>query len=232
MSILRFRFAKQGIARFISHLDLMRCVERAVRRAGLPAALTEGFHPHYRISFGPALPLGVTSTAEYADLALGEPIEPHEFMLRLNSRLPGGIEVLDAGYVDSQGTLGEIIERASYVVALAADGVPAEVLIDSWKRILMAEEYFIEKESRGGTKKVDIRPGIAMSYWTPNDGETNLHLLLATGSRGNLRPEDAVRPLLGDKVRIDAIHRDGLYGLRHGMLVNPFGSVCAWPMVE
>lgn len=229
MKIIRFRFAKQGLSRFISHLDLMRAVDRAVRRSGLPVALTEGFHPHYRISFGPALPLGATSTGEYGDMAFREPVAPQEFITRLNGQLAGGIAILDAGIADGMDTLGELITRASYMVSFGADGPAPDVLIGCWQRILMAEEFFVEREARGTTKTINIRPGIAGSAWrTMGDGPA-VRLLLATGSSGNLRPEDALQPLAAAGARITAVHRDGLYGLRGQVLVDPFGSVCAWP---
>ncbi|MCG0278925.1 MAG: TIGR03936 family radical SAM-associated protein, partial [Thermanaeromonas sp.] len=70
---LRVKFAKVGTGRFLSQLEVMRVLQRAARRAGLPLALTEGFNPHPRMSFGPALAVGAESEAEYVDLELKEP---------------------------------------------------------------------------------------------------------------------------------------------------------------
>jgi len=87
-------FCKKGILRYISHLDIVRLFQRAVRRAGLPVALSQGFSPHYRISFGNALKLGVESEGEKAEFSLDKWIEPEEFKSSLNRKLPEGIKVV------------------------------------------------------------------------------------------------------------------------------------------
>jgi radical SAM-linked protein len=78
--------------RFLSHLDLMRTWERALRRSGLPLAFTQGHHPHIKMSFGPPLPLGFRSRAEVFDLELSRP-PGVDLAERLNAVLPGGLTV-------------------------------------------------------------------------------------------------------------------------------------------
>mgnify|MGYP002234292450 CR=1 FL=1 len=88
---------KTGRAKYISHLDLIRCLQRAVCRAKLPAAYSEGFHPHMQTSFATTLPLGFTGTGELMDLELSEPLPCETVMERLNAVLPEGIRILEAG---------------------------------------------------------------------------------------------------------------------------------------
>ncbi|MFQ9093695.1 MAG: TIGR03936 family radical SAM-associated protein [Ruminococcus sp.] len=95
--IVRMRFKKTGRAKYISHLDLIRCLQRAVCRAKLPAAYSEGFHPHMQTSFATTLPLGFTGTGELMDLELSEPLPCETVMERLNAVLPEGIRILEAG---------------------------------------------------------------------------------------------------------------------------------------
>mgnify|MGYP000346853142 CR=1 FL=1 len=95
--IVRMRFMKTGRAKYISHLDLIRCLQRAVCRAKLPAAYSEGFHPHMQTSFATTLPLGFTGTGELMDLELSEPLPCETVMERLNAVLPEGIRILEAG---------------------------------------------------------------------------------------------------------------------------------------
>lgn len=83
--------------RFISHLDLMRLFQRAMRRAGLPIAMTEGFSPHPKMSFKRALKLGVESDNEEALFYINGWIKPEEFKERLQSQLPDGIIITSAG---------------------------------------------------------------------------------------------------------------------------------------
>jgi len=90
-------FSKKGLMRFISHLDLMRLFQRAMRRAGLPIAMTEGFSPHPKMSFKRALKLGVESDNEEALFYINGWIKPEEFKERLQSQLPDGIIITSAG---------------------------------------------------------------------------------------------------------------------------------------
>ncbi len=91
MHKINFQFTKKGTMKFISHLDLMRLFMRAVRRAGLPIKMTEGFSPHPKISFKRALKLGVESDNEEATFVFKEYISPDDFKQKLQEQLPQGI---------------------------------------------------------------------------------------------------------------------------------------------
>ena len=89
--LIRSRLTKGEEVRFISHLDLARTIERAVRRARLPIAYSQGFSPRAKIAFGSALAVGVTSSGEYVDMELTSDIGPDDFLKILNENLPVGI---------------------------------------------------------------------------------------------------------------------------------------------
>lgn len=91
-----FGFSKKSHMKYISHLDLMRLFMRAMRRAGLPLKMTEGFSPHPKLSIRRALKLGVESDNEEAVIILRERVCPEDFKERLQRQLPEGIEVKDA----------------------------------------------------------------------------------------------------------------------------------------
>ncbi|MBU0709160.1 MAG: TIGR03936 family radical SAM-associated protein [Candidatus Omnitrophica bacterium] len=95
MQKVNFIFSKKGMMRYISHLDLMRLFMRALRRAGLPIKLSEGFSPHPKLSIKRALKLGVESENEEASILLKEEIKSDEFKNRLQRQLPEGIEIKD-----------------------------------------------------------------------------------------------------------------------------------------
>ncbi len=97
-SVHRFRlvFAKTGNGRFLSHLEMVTVFQRAMRRAELPLAYSQGYHPSPRISFGDALPLGLESRAEEMEVILRYPFSSLEICERLNAELPPGLEVLEA----------------------------------------------------------------------------------------------------------------------------------------
>ena len=96
MTRITFIFSKKAQMRYISHLDLMRLLTRAMRRAGLPLRMTQGFNPHPRLSLKRALKLGVESESESASILLEEDMEAEEFMDRLTKQLPEGIEIKHA----------------------------------------------------------------------------------------------------------------------------------------
>src|SRR5271166_2850470 len=93
---LRFRFAKRGDLRLMSHHDLMRCLERMARRAQIPLAQSQGFTPRPRIVFASALGLGIEGQNEIVDLELIEPEEPADVLSRLQAASPEGITWLQA----------------------------------------------------------------------------------------------------------------------------------------
>ena len=91
---MKFIFTKKGQMRYISHLDLMRLFQRAVRRAGIPVALTQGFSPHLKISITRALKLGVESAGEEAVFHIDGQVAPQVFMEAMNAKMPEGVKVL------------------------------------------------------------------------------------------------------------------------------------------
>jgi len=99
-------FAKRGWVRFISHLDLMRVFHRAIRRAQLPVALSEGFSPRLKIAFKRALKLGVESEGEEAVFEMNTHISPDEFRQRLQAQMPEGISIAQ-GNIDIVGAAGK-----------------------------------------------------------------------------------------------------------------------------
>jgi len=91
---LRITYQKRGDLRFLSHLDLVRSLERALRRSSLPIEFSQGFNPRIRLSFPGALALGIESEQEEFDVGFTEVVDPEEARTRLNAVLPGGLEVL------------------------------------------------------------------------------------------------------------------------------------------
>ncbi len=93
---VRLRFAKRGDLRLVSHHDLLRCLERMLRRAQIPIAHTQGYNPRPKITFALALGLGIESLCEVVDLELAEPLEPTELLERLKAAAPAGFDWTDA----------------------------------------------------------------------------------------------------------------------------------------
>jgi hypothetical protein len=93
---LRFKFAKTGVLKYLSHLDIINIIIRAMRRARILAKYTEGFNPKPKITFGPPIPLGIESQAEYGDLSIIGDISPEDFISAMNEKLEDKIIISDA----------------------------------------------------------------------------------------------------------------------------------------
>lgn len=118
----RLRFRKVGDLRLVSHLDLKRCFERLLRRADIPVAQSQGFHPAPRLMFASALPLGVAGHAEVAELELTEPLPPEELFARLTRHTLPGLEVTEVRRIDLRQQAQVI--RAAYRLAVPAERLP------------------------------------------------------------------------------------------------------------
>ncbi len=93
---IRVCYEKRGLSRFIGHLELVQLIQRAFRRASLPIAYTQGFHPMPRLAFGPPLALGISSSVEYFDAYLQVAIDPEQLVTYLNETLPAYVRVRTA----------------------------------------------------------------------------------------------------------------------------------------
>lgn len=180
---VRMRFSKTGRAKYISHLDLIRCIQRAVVRAGLPAAYSEGFHPHMQTAFAATLSLGFTSIAEILDLTLTETIPAEEVMARLNQTLPTGIHIEEAG---RPVCAYRELAFADYTVTIpCAD--PSGLEAD-FKRMAAQPALYTEKKTKKGIKSVDIRPMLEVSGTETSEDCLMLYLRLLSGNQGGLNP--------------------------------------------
>jgi radical SAM-linked protein len=116
------RYAKLGRLVALSHLETMHTLIRAIRRAGLPVAFSQGFHPKPRVSFGPALPVGVESHCEHIDLELIGAVEAATVAERFAPQLPAGLRLLDASVLDAQApSVAESLRAIHYRAEFPAD---------------------------------------------------------------------------------------------------------------
>lgn len=197
MPLIRVEYEKKGRVAYISHLDLIRVIQRAVRRAGIPVEYTKGFNPHAKISFGPALALGTESCGEMADVQLDKEMEVKDFIERMNASFPDGIRVTKAEYIqDGSTSLTALINAARYTIHAECgpgeDGQGGRIT-DFFSR----REVYIEKTSKKGKKRlVDIMPMIfEQKNIRLEGGILSLDLILETGSERNLKPADLLYSL-------------------------------------
>ena len=126
---LRMQITKEKEIRFISHLEYVRTIERAIRRAKLPAAYSEGFNPHLKFSLASALGVGVVSMAEFVEIELAEPMEVHEAVQKMTAALPRGIQIMAADVTANNApALMASAGGADYLVVLPYSGEYVEAV--------------------------------------------------------------------------------------------------------
>lgn len=164
---LRMQITKEKDIRFISHLEYIRTIERAIRRAKIPAAYSEGFNPHMKFSLASALGVGVVSYTEFVEIELAVPMEVEAAAAALSKALPRGIKVLAADAVDTHhAALMAQAAGASYRVTVPYDGK-----IDAATEAFNAAEQLLFKKAapkrKEKFKEIDVKfyiPHIAVQY--------------------------------------------------------------------
>ena len=186
MFLLRVRatFKKTGRAKYISHLDLNRCMLRTFRRSGLPIWYTEGFNPHPYYSFALALSLGFESECEILDFNITDnDMSMDEICERLNAVMPEGMGIVS---VAEQVDKITAIAKAEYSFSLSTD-CPNE-LMDEVKALIASPEILIEKKTKKGIKTVDIKPDMEIISCENSENSVDIILRLPAGTQTNYNP--------------------------------------------
>ncbi len=182
----RIKFRKLGVMKFIGHLDVMRYFQKAIRRAQIPIAFTEGYSPHMIMSFASPLGVGMTSDGEYFDIELKAPISGREAVRRLNEQMVEGMEVVRFVQIpeDKKNKGMTLVAGADYLSTVSRGALPQD-----WKERL--DEFYSQtkiwtiKSTKKEKKEVDIRPMIHKLTARGN----SIYMQVDAGSVRNLKPE-------------------------------------------
>lgn len=194
-TIIRLRYAKEGRVRALSHLETKTALERALRRAKLPVAYSQGFNPHPKLSFSPALPVGTESEAEYADMTLMGVHDAQVVAAAVAAQMPPGLRIVSAEAAPAQA-LNQGASAVTYVAELP-DGFAAG-LPDALAKFAGATEVPVNRQYADRVKRVDLKLFVRTLRAEP-DGR--LRMELVQGSDGGARPQEVVRALLGVDAR-------------------------------
>lgn len=211
MQRLRITFSKGEEIKYISHLDLMRAWERALRRGRIPLAYSQGFNPRPRLFFASALPVGFTSRAEMLDVILQQDMELREFASRVREQLPPGLELKSVAEVPvALPALSAQVVAAEYEVVVESEDAPHEMQA-RLERLLAASSIPWRRERPGGAREYDLRP-LIQKLWIigRRDGAYVLGMRLQAGEKGTGRP-DEVMAALGLAGAVRALERAGLF---------------------
>ena len=180
-----------NMAKFISHLDLMRCFTRAINRSGMPVVFSQGFNPHMKMTFALPLPVGVSGLREAADIVFEDGVSDNEIMEKLNLNLPPDIRVTEVGDV---GAKASDIVCAEYGITFRTENT---IDINSIKDFFGRDEVIVMKLTKKKTEKpINIMEYIRAWEVEEHDGEyTWLRLVLDAGGERNLKPDVVVAEL-------------------------------------
>lgn len=189
----RIKYTKGPEVRFVSHLDLMRLFQRAVRRAGLPIGYSHGFNPHQLMSFGNPLSLGMTSTGEYCDFEFTREEDTEEIVKKLNSVMNDGIEVKRATRLSQTALTAMADLCACEYEAILGDNVKPETVAEKLPEFMAQKEIVVMKKTKNNLKETDIRPDIYSIENISDNDTAKIRLVLAAGSIRSLRADLTVQ---------------------------------------
>ena len=177
--MIRFEFEKKDTAIYMSHLDLMRCMTRALTRAEIPVKYTEGFNPHPYLVFAAPLALGITGESEYFEIKTTEEMPLDEMKERLNETLPQGLKIRA---VTEGGKDFNDIESARYEAWIEGK------ILEDWNAFFSAETIPTEKKTKRGMETIDLKTEIFGCEAKEAENGLRLTLHLPCGNRRNLSP--------------------------------------------
>ncbi len=182
MPNIRVTYSKTGPAKYISHLDITRCMQRSLKRAGIPVWYTQGFNPHMYMTFALPLALGYESLCEVMDLRITEMVDFKEMKAVLQQALPPDIRVLD---IAMQEQKPQEIGFADYriVIPTAHTDQVATLL----QQVYDQAEILVEKRTKKGIKQIDIKPDLSLTSMVTKAGQVIVEMRTVAGQR-NINP--------------------------------------------
>ncbi len=205
MPTIRIRYAKMAGLRFTSHLDVARTLRRALNRAKIPVAYSQGHVPRPKISLGIPLALGHTSTAEYADFEMTIALSPQRVVERLNKAMPEGLEVLHARRLHAgEPSLSSQISEMAYEVTIPVDEPEISEHLGKLDTVRAAIDTFsardqvqISRERKGKVQRFDLKEYVAGLTASSADGANELRLVVSVSEKGYPRPEEILCNVFG-----------------------------------
>lgn len=221
---LRLGYAKEGRARFLSHLEVIRALERSARRARLPYAVTRGFNPRMKAAFGPALPVGTAGMREYFDVWLTEPLPAELASARTAAHAPLGVRVSGARYVaEREPSLSAAAAIARYELKVGGEGLTADVIEVALESVRAHGR--LELERKGKTKVFDLAHSLPEKIRVGSDGPPfTVEVATRLGQEGSLRPDallaEALSRIPGGGV-VESVTRTDILMEGEGVLLRP-----------
>lgn len=190
-------FNKKPSLRWISHLDLIKVFEKALRRANLPLALSQGYNPRPKMSIALPLPVGVSSEGEYMELELTESMKLEELRYCLNRQLPAELQITRAQELpEKTPAIMSLVEASEYLIRLPVDQELQDKIDGALQTLLSQPEILVHYLNKDGKNKVqDLKPGIRTCTW--HKEMSCLRMFIETSSSLFIRPQFVLQAISG-----------------------------------
>lgn len=215
-------FEKTERVRHVGHLDLMRTMQRALRRSGLPIRYSKGFNPHVVLSFASPLAVGVSGAEELMDVGLEEAVSETEFSVRIARAMPPSLPLLRVRAVDDQHPALMAQLRTAAYEAVGPRTVATESMAEAVMQLLARREIIALRKTKSGEKPCDIRPMLHTLTASMEDTASFLFRVSLT-ERETLKPDLLLRTLAqqaGVEAPAMGLRRLCLYGEKDQMPVR------------
>ncbi len=211
---VRMRYSKTGRMRFGSARDFQRALERAVRRAAVPVAMSGGFNPHPRISYANAVPTGDSSLAEYVEIGLAVAMTPDRLAEVINDGLPDGFRIV-AAIESPGGGLADRLEASRWRIELP--GRTQASIAAAVEHMLTNAPVTVPRMTKSGTRDIAVSDN-----WVGFEAHDGILLATVRTATPTVRPDDVVRALrLGPA---GLCTRESQGPLLDGAVADPFGA--------
>lgn len=211
------KYERREDVRFISQLDILRTVHRALRRADIPVAYSEGFNPQPKVSFGFALSVGLISYGEYMDIHLTCDISPETFISSMNAVMPKGIVLTEAALAgEKTPKMGKMIDCAKFETIFNCEN--ADIFEAKLNDFFGRDSIVIERHTKKGTSQADVKNYVYFNQTEIIDGtHVKLVTIQALSEEMSVRIDDIVSAIANyadENVIADSVKKDTL--LRYG----------------
>ncbi len=184
---VRMRYSKTGRMRFGSARDFQRAIERAVRRAGIPVAMSGGFNPHPRISYANAVPTGTASLAEYVEIGLADPMDAQLLGTIINEGLPDGFRI-ELAVTSPGGAVSDLLEAGRWRIELP--GVTAATIEAAVADMLARAPVTVPRMTKSGSRDIAVTDN-----WVTHQAQEGELVVTVRAATPTVRPDDIVRAL-------------------------------------
>ena len=213
MKNVRIWFKKDDECRYISHLDLNRCVLRALHKSKIPVWHTEGFNPHPFATFPLPLSLGFRGINECMDIRLVDEISDEKLIADFNACMPAGVRAFT---VTEPIMKAGKIAYARFNIKISSDDMNSRKVYEELTKLLSSKEIMIEKRTKSGIKTVDLKKSIKTYELKEMFDFAELDIVLSAGSTDNANPNLIITALekqteksfYADITRIDLYNSD------------------------